>query len=351
MMTSDEILDELAAQTDEIREFVGVTFELSEDYWAICDARLSAFSSEEMWAVVVEVVGYHYGLDTYPLHIWLFGNCVQEREEFYLPDFARDLLTVPADWNQRTEKISWGIARDGFAIEWRGQRFDFAPSLDDLGAAGIELSRREIETGGLTPQQMLRYVCEKLNHPFFLEAEELRDLLDKRAWSESDEPPDSNNQLELVLQTRDWIHPRSGGGDPDEDEWEISPHEAFEALSQVLATRDLAVWEAQDETKFNSHWSNWAEIEAETERDQLEQIAVSKTELRAYVERFPLETRLVLLEHFKEIFLPTSPSFVTSGISFFQLDGEETFVRLFPGLLPEIDAMLVEYRDTKNEGA
>ncbi len=141
MMNSEEILEELAAQTDEIREFSGATFELSEDYWAICDTRLSAFASEEMWVIAVEVVGYNYGADTHSLHIHLFGNCVQEREEFYLPDFARDLLTVPAAWNQRTEKIEWGIARDGFAVEWGGKRFDFAPNFIEFENVKMRIFR------------------------------------------------------------------------------------------------------------------------------------------------------------------------------------------------------------------
>ncbi len=69
-MNSAEILAELVEQTQEIGEFFGLTFEVGEEYWAIADARLSAFSSEKMWAVAIEVIGYDLAL-TNTRHIFI----------------------------------------------------------------------------------------------------------------------------------------------------------------------------------------------------------------------------------------------------------------------------------------
>ncbi len=96
MMTSEEILAELAAQTDAIREFFGVTFEVLEDYWAIADARLSAFSSDEMWVVAIEVVGFNRA-EEYSLRVWLLGNCLQAKSAEQA--FEREIFTVPKAWN------------------------------------------------------------------------------------------------------------------------------------------------------------------------------------------------------------------------------------------------------------
>ncbi len=290
-MTSEEILEELSAQSDCIREFQGATFEGLEDYWAIADARLSAFSSDKIWAVVIEVIGFDPKSDQYSARIYLFGNCLQEDStgaEF----FGAPIITTPNAWNKETnENEVWGISRENFAFRFQGKRFDFAPTVDELKTAGIELSNREIESGRLTQQQMLRYICEKLDHPFFMSEDSLRDLLyqngtsyewkydreTQRSWYENklgefEEPPILSIYLELILQTRDWIHPKSGSAIVEGEEWDVSPREAFETLSQVLATRDLTVWEQQDKSKFNSRWQNWAEIEVNIERGQVEQL-------------------------------------------------------------------------------
>lgn len=362
-MTSQEILEELAAQNDEIREFSGATFEGLEDYWAIADARLSAFSSDQMWAVAIEAVGINRA-EKHSLRVWIFGNCLQLEDEFCA--LEKTILTVPNAWNKEIEKNQiWGIARDGFAFRWRGRKFDFAPALDDLGAAGIELSRREIESGLLSPQQMLRFVCEKLDHPFFLGEDALRDLLNQRAipfkWKydpatqrswyqnelgEFEEEPLLSTYLELVLQTRDWIHPKLGLADGEEGEWEISPHEAFEVLAQTLATRDLAAWNAQDATKFNSHWRNWADIEADKERLQTEQIAAGKAAFRASIEKISREKRAQFLAGIYAAISQAPSISEWSQQDFIQFgDGE---IRIFHELLPEVDAILAELKTALN---
>ncbi len=242
-------------------------------------------------------------------------------------------------------------------MRWRGKRFDFAPSLEELEAAGIELSRREIETGELTPPQMLRYVCEKLEHPFFLSEDALRDLLDQnalnfkwkydketqRSWYENElgefeEPPLLGVYLELPLQTRDWIHPKLGLADGEMGEWEISPREAFETLAQTLSTRDLRVWNAQDQTKFNSHWRHWAQIEVEAERAQIEQNAAAIAAFRDEMNALPHETRAAILKMLRPT-IGASPSLANWGQrEFIEWNGRE--IRIFRELATEIDAIL-----------
>jgi len=360
-MTSEEILEEISAQTDCIREFQGATFEGLEDYWAIADARLSAFSSDKMWAVVIEVIGFDRGGD-YTSRIYLYGNCLTE-ESTGAEFFGAPIITVPNTWNKEIEENQlWGISRDDFAFRFRGKRIDFSLTLEDLKEAGIELSPREIETGELSPQQMLRYVCEKMEHPFFLSEDSLRDLLYQNATSfgarydhesqrdyyenkcgQFDEPPILSIYLELILQTRDWVHPKTGNEFTEEDIWEVSPREAFETLSQVLATRDLTIWEQQDKSKFNSHWRNWAEIEVNIERGQVEAIDAGKREFRAFIESLPLNGReellLTLRENIKE--LPVPPQGITN--IFLEYEGKEIYFS--KEVLDEIDVLLSELKN------
>ncbi len=103
-MQSETITEELVAQTQEIGEFFGLTFEQMENYWAIADGRLSAFANEQMWAVVFEIIGYDPGGDEYASHIYLLGNCVNPRETIYLPNVSRSLFVVPHNWNKEIEK-------------------------------------------------------------------------------------------------------------------------------------------------------------------------------------------------------------------------------------------------------
>lgn len=364
-MKSEEILEELVEQTGEISECFGLTFETLEDYWALADARLSAFASGQMWVVIFEIVGYDPGPDEYASHIFLLGNCVKPRETIYLPNVSRTLFLVPNSWNKEIEKDQlWGIERDKFSLLYRGQRHDFAPTLEDLQRAGIELSTREIESGELSPQQMLRFVCKKLDHPFFMSEDALRGLLDanaidfkwkfdektKRSGYESavgqfQQPPLLSVALELILQTRDWIHPKVGDANFDNDEWEISPDEAFAVLAQTLATGDVAAWNAQDATKFNSHWRNWAEIEAEKEREDAQRLSDAKTVFRAFVEDVPLAERVKFLEHLRPT-IEKSPSFF--NWSFQQhIDRDGKIIQIFCELLEEADVMLADLQNNQ----
>ena len=181
---------------------------------------------------------------------------------------------MPGAWNREIEPL----AREGLAVRWRGRRLDFAPSIDALAAAGVKLSRREQQSGVLTQVQALRFLCHHLDHPFFASEDALRALLDAQrfdvewrsnvegeelreycetALGSLEEWPLLSCDLTLVLQTRDWCHPRFGGV-PEET---VTVREAFTPLAEALATGDWAIWENQNPARFNSHWSHWAETE------------------------------------------------------------------------------------------
>ncbi len=206
---------------------------------------------------------------------------------------------------------------------------------------------------------MLRFVCEKWNHPFFLSEDALRDLLDanavpfeweydeatQRNWSESElsafgAPPILSVALELILQTRDWTHPRVGLA--PEGEWEISPHEAFGTLAQTIATRDVAAWHAQNPANFNSHWRHWAEIEAENDRIETAAIEEAKAVFRSYIlESVPAEARLEFLRQIRST-LEEAPNFFnnTQIMTVKHKETSEEGVRIFRELSGEADILL-----------
>ena len=359
MMQREEILDELCDQTQEIGEFAGLTFELFEEYWALADARLSAFASDKMWAVIFEIVGYDNGAGEYVARIYLLGNCVKPREEFYLPHRSQILFTVQNEWNSAVEAGGfWGVNREQFSLLYRGQRHDFSLTPQDLQEAAIELSQRELASGALSPPQLLRFVCEKWGHPFFLNEDALRGLLNefstafewKRdaetqrdfygAVGEFDELPVLSTVLEMVLQTRDWIHPKIGQADYDAGEWEIAPREAFVTLAQTLATRDLSVWNAQDATKFNSHWSNWADIDANNERAENQRIADARAAFRAYIEQIPRQERAQFLEEMQSSIEHAPP--ISSRPSVWTITRKGASVQIFRELSEDVAALRAE---------
>lgn len=303
MLTSDEILAVLEEQMAELADFSGATFELLEDYRAIGDARLTVFRSDDLWALTIEVVAYDRA-EEFNLEVYLYGNCIKPRES--LSNLTRPIFVIPSVWNQ----VEGNYKRDKFSLRWRGKRYDFAPTLEDLQSAGVQLSKREQESGELTPQQVLRYVCHALEHPFFASEDCLRDLLDQnrfdvemkyareeenyRSWAETplgelEEYPVLSCDLELLLQTRDWRHPRFGGIEDN-----ISIRDAFEDLAKALAAKDLAQWHAQDFSKFNSHWRFWAETEFAQEQvthENLDALKLEAERFQAYLEKLPSDHR------------------------------------------------------------
>jgi hypothetical protein len=266
-MTAEDILSQLEDQLADVEEFGGASFETLEEYQALADTRLSVFAQGDMWAIAIEAVRLDYTFGEYTPAVWTYGNCLDSAEEG--EEFSRIVFRIPAGWNAPCVHKFSDIPRDGFAIRWRGQRYDFVVSDTSLAAAGILLSRVEAQSGMLTPPQMLRWVCHELDHPFFAAEETLRDLLDNNkrdanfrmkgekaiyetAWGEQDEYPLPSTDLKLLLQTRDWCHPRFT---PSPENWPgtytgnlpaepISIREAFEPLAQLLATGDVSAWHA-----------------------------------------------------------------------------------------------------------
>ncbi|HEX8832828.1 MAG TPA: hypothetical protein VF719_01445, partial [Abditibacteriaceae bacterium] len=294
--------------------FEGACFEVLEDYWALGDARLSAFASHRLWAIAVEAVRYSPGMDLFCLDVWLYGNCLRPRESF--TDLTRQIFVVPNSTSLQEVPFS----RDGFSIRWRGTLHHFTPMDDELQAAGILLSKNEQLQGVLSPSQALRYICHKLDHPFFASEDTLRDLIDKncfetqwksegegeklRAYIETpigrlDEFASLGCDLRLLLQTGDWCHPCVGIMPEDK----ISVREALGPLAKTIATGDLSHWQSQDPTRFNSHWSYWTETEHAAEARQFEYETAVKEEgerFQAWLKTRPLDEQDEMLRSLKQ---------------------------------------------------
>ncbi|BCM90242.1 hypothetical protein IAD21_02093 [Abditibacteriota bacterium] len=314
-LSSSEILEQICDQLDEMREFYGPHFEGVESHWCVADARLSAFAFGPMWMIVFEIIGYCPGADEFENRLWCYGNFLQERADFC--DQSLPVLSFPFVWNTQFEKGIWGAKWNRFSVRIEGERHDFAPTLEDWQRHDILLSRREIESGQIPPETMLRFVCDELNHPFFASDDVLRAFLDEKALPfsfEYDEPNDRvfyrcdlgdcdeipipSLVLKKLVQTRHWLHPRLGLADVEEGEWEISPHNAFQELSEVLVSGKPTQW---NQRRWNSDWRLYAESAGIQEQTQHEFNTLQRANLRGYIEKFSREAACDIVRGLREV--------------------------------------------------
>ena len=279
-MQSADILEELVASSNETREFCGADFEQLEEYWALADARLSAFFEREN----VGGRDRNRGLRRQSrrvrvarLFVWQLPEPGKRPLRFQAHDFddAQQLEQRNRERSglgPRARPIFAALSRQTprFRAEFgrterRGHR-TFPPRNRKRSAVGAAdatfMSARKWIIRSSWAKTRLRDLLDS----FALSSEWKYD--NNRVWYENelgefDDPPILSLTLELILQTRDWTHPREGLADRDAGEWEISPRAAFATLAQTIATRDVAAWNAQNPANFNSHWRHWAEIEAE----------------------------------------------------------------------------------------
>ena len=356
-MNRDEILEELVDKLWPLTDYRGPTLEFLEDYWAIGDTRLSVLVGENCWATVFEWVLYHGKCDEFQLHVWIFGNLFRQPTDEELTHFERiPFFLYVKDTDGDGDGISM-LSRDKIKMIYHGKRLEIAVSDADLQEARVELSSRQAQKNTLTYEQFLRFLCEKWNHPFFLSEDALRDVLDARAldfsWKfdqktersyyknaagEWDEPPIPSLQLEILLQTRHWKHPIVT--QLDENEAETALRETLAPVADLIATRDLEAWHAQDATQFNSDWRVFAKYEAKTERQFEIQIAQQRERFLSLWSQLSPEERTFVLPVIAESVERCRPTYIEERFSFFRYKRLE--FPIFAELRDELESLLRE---------
>ena len=251
---ADEVLEVL----DEY--FLGgdppLLFQLWTHYFP-ADTRLSVFRSASEWAVICEIVCWRPGFGEPALEV--FHSLVAAGTHLDRTDFSRYSAFVTATRHPRMS-FAYPESPYEFCILWRDRRLEFAPTPEEYAALGIVIDDNGNED--YYGAYILRFLSEKLNHPFFSSESELRRMLGLTPQQEG-APDDSF--LALVWQTREWRHPDRMNGVADEELPSRLPY--FQALARAIETGDVAELQNQDPATFNTDWRIYDAQEREQEAE------------------------------------------------------------------------------------
>ncbi len=254
-MTAEEILQTLDAEFEVIHHDPPHLYQLG-GYFYPADARMTAFRSAGHWALFFEIVGCGAGPQGVRVDVRRYGN-----------GFGAQGAHSEV-WPVRLLDARTGGPLDGagtldprrFDMLWNGERYHFAPSESDYAEAGIVFDDTRTDPRAHAAAQVVRYLCERLGHAFFLSEEELRASL-AQGWTATGLP--QAETMTLFLQTRAWRHPNLS------EEELPSRNSSFQALARALENGDLSEWGRQDPASFNTDWRvyDWEE-KAEEERQR-----------------------------------------------------------------------------------
>lgn len=252
---AEDVIDLLDGHinTDSLTGLPPLIYQLSSHFFP-ADTRLSVFRSEEHWAVFIEIVCFRPNQDDSAVEIWGYGNCLSGPEE---------------RWDDTPYTFCPAAGEDGgnnypdtpfdFCIVWNGEPLTFTPSPQEYAALGIVIDPNSETNGNHIGGYILRFLCERLDHPFYTSEAELREMLED-AWREGETPRIAD--MALLWQTSQWRHPDLTGLKNDEERPRHLPY--FQALARAIETGDIADLKRQDPATFNTDWRIWdAEERAE----------------------------------------------------------------------------------------
>ena len=238
-----------------------------ETHFRVADARMTVFRSERQWVIFFERVDYHVGMDEYQVSLSAYGNCLQEEFEdgIGLNGQLLPYYRHPFEFDEEATEInpetgSWNLQRDRFCIWLDGRMLDFTPTPEDYAAAGIVFDEEPQRPDTIHPEQLLRFLCHHLDHPFFNSEDFLRSVIDVFK-AQPLEPvyrqTGLSHHLALFLQTREWQHTDFGR---DNEFQHPSDVPGFHILARAIAGGDLTEWNNQDPVTFNTDWRPWEAI-------------------------------------------------------------------------------------------
>lgn len=216
------------------------------------DTRLSVFRSEEDWAVFVEIACFRPGAEDSSLEIWGYSNCLSEPALLWYDAPYQFCPATEKDADENDGETSYPETPFEFCIVRNGEHLKFAPSPEDYAAIGAPPDRDFAQDANHIGAYVLRFLCERLSHPFFMSETGLRHFLED-CWREG-EPP-RVDEMALLWQTQQWRHPAIVAQDSDRERPRHLPY--FQALARAIETGDVAELQHQDPTTFNTDWRIW----------------------------------------------------------------------------------------------
>lgn len=252
---AEEVLTELDEyiDPDPISGLAPLIYQFWTHYFP-ADTRLSVFRSEEHWAVFIEIICFRPGQNDSAVEIWGYGNCLFDPALCW---YDTPYTFCPAAGEDGGD--SYPDTPFAFCIVWNGETLTFTPSPQEYAALGIVIDPNPETNGNHVGGYILRFLCERLDHPFFTSEGELREML-QDSWREGETPRVAD--MALLWQTSQWRHPAITGLENDKEHPRHLPY--FQALARAVETGDVSDLERQDPATFNTDWRIWdAEERAE----------------------------------------------------------------------------------------
>jgi hypothetical protein len=222
--TVEDILTELDACAAELSFPM-----LDNGYIYLGDVRMNVYANESRWAILFEVLGYHYrywlprGIET---DLFLCGNGI-ERNAYHVGQVGE----LGYDVSEEEQEANWmRIPPSVTKVVIRGGDVPIPRDPAVYAAKGIELD----DPNQLQGEELMRVLLPEHREGMLATEEERLRVV----------PP----RLPLFARSNEWHHPDTAG---DERPSECS---TFHSLAAAMVTLDPNMFLTE---KPNTHWSNW----------------------------------------------------------------------------------------------
>ena len=207
---------------------------LDNGYVYLVDVRLSAYRTEQYWALVIEVLGSDFRSGGVFNCLYRFGNCLPET-----PVLANDCILAvmndPANDALLDEEDHWDIRQEKGFVRIREEVVAYDVTPEVLKHIGI--GKDEMDGGSVSITELARTLVPE-HHALLLATEE---ELSQRVQLD----------VPLILRLDEWNHPDLVEGNMP------SNSEAFQMIADVLVFGDPALYKPT--LPPNTHWRNWLE--------------------------------------------------------------------------------------------
>lgn len=206
---------------------------LDNGYTYPVDSRLSAYRDDKRWALIIEVVGFHYragGHDGINNCLHVFGNCLEFKPGtnnsnfLYVTDNSED--GDPFD-EEYMDSLNPGVK----SMLLRGQKIPISTDFGFYSQKGVELE----DPPKIMIWEFLRGIIGDYKEQFLASEGEIRQRI----------PMD----LPLILRLDEWYHNDLANGEKP------SQNETFQMIAKVLETGNVDLYMPTKEP--NNHWQNW----------------------------------------------------------------------------------------------
>ncbi len=220
---------------------------LDNGYVYLAATRMSAYRSNQDWAIVIEVFGFSPRSGDPDVQIYTFSSKLHDRNlpSDYVTEEAYNnyLNSNPYNESRFINPISNSDWQDEEDLEYvkSGEKCILRENdiiIPDFAAfqeAGIELE----EENPLT-FEFCRFLAAKYR--------------DQVLCTEAERRASVSPELELVLLLDEWSHPDISDGELP------STYESFQLIAKMLETGNMQVFKPSK--KPNTHWENWPEAGA-----------------------------------------------------------------------------------------